>query len=364
MKKSKTKFVWIKGMVALFSMLAASSSAYAQGWADAVYGVLSGSGSTVRTITYLAADGSILGSQTLQTSNYGGANAILYGPDVAPNLADANGLILLRDEVGAVQETGTGTGLYRSNAGRNINYYANPLESTSAMLNRMNPVSYVSIQGATLASVSDPAKAPMDHFIDLGMSNSGTILTLVMRDLADGTFIPYIYRYMIPETTSTNGQGLSRYNGDGLLNYSDLGLGNVYTTFAVGNFVNIADAYVDQFALANESGIIHIKTVNYVSTTSAYVKEFDASILGKEIVSMWENDYHYLAILYDDNSVVEYDVNTGLQVGDAYSFDSSIKNILDVVRFTPILVPEPATYAAFFGLFALGFVIMRRCSKK
>ncbi len=340
-----------KFIVFLLTLFVGGFSCAAADWTGAVYGVLSGTDTaTTRTISYYDANGILLGSQSMATSNFVGANAIAYGSTVCPNLGEGGkGLVLLRTEVGSATETSP-------NAGRTINFYVDPVTATGASLARTTPSTYGTVSGPALAS---PA---IDHYVDLVVAKNGSLLALVNRKNETTGAITgvYLYPFAIPETHASY-PNLNREN-DTYFNQL-LNISNIETTaVATGDFLK-NQTYDNQFALVDINGLLTIRNSTYGSSQATQVATgftpFDIS-LGKDIVSIWESDYNYLAVLYDDNSVVEWDVATATQK-NTFTF-AGLTNALDVVRFTA-LIPEPSAYAAIFGFAALALVFLKRRRK-
>ncbi len=307
-------------------------------WENAAYIVLTGPASdTGREIHYLDMAGNILGKQTLATSNYATANAIVYGSGMNPSYA-GNGLGLFR---------GVGT-----TASRTMNFYDDPLLSplaSGSTLPRNTTRTYADLATGTAS----------DMFIALDIANDGRLSTLVQRD----TGYSYIYNYMVDEGAISKNI-LARDATMGT-NYWDMG-GQLMRNFCYGDFLKTPQALAadQQVALLlADSRTVNIRYLYFNSAEGGYLNNmssFNVGIDGKNILDMWESDYNYLAVLYDDNSVVEYDAQNG-SVMDTYTFIAGgLSNVLDVVRVADLTIPEPAEYAALFGLFALLFAARRR----
>ncbi len=343
-------------------LVLASSLSFAQGsWSDAVYGVLSGSGTGQRTMYYYDSFGSLLGSQLLDDSAYAGADSIAYGNSAGPGLAaGVNGLAFMATEVGAATAT-------TASAARQVKFYSDPLLSSAASLARISATDYTFAgPGLTVPAV--------DHYMDIDITSNGRIMALVVRKnestgAVSGTYL-YIFNVAGAATTGS-AVSIGRENSTTFNQLWTLSGTTDAIAFTFGSaFLTTAQTYDEQIIYVGADGLLQARlgtynTVGNGSQATASVTgytPFSVNQDGKTIVSLWEADNSNLGVLYSDGTAIEWNMNTQTQER-TFSFDG-LSNPLDIVQFKPAVVPEPSTYAAILGGVVLLFALRCRKSKK
>ena len=282
--------------------------------------------SSQRILMYFDNSGMSLGYVTLETSAMEYANSIAYGVSACPNLNGTKGMILLRD-----QNNGSNPIV------RTTNYYGDPLLESGTVLPRLSPVGYGSIKTAK--------SEYNDKTIQLGIASDNRIGVLVNRySLQDEYISSFIYYYKMPET-ATSSLNLSR-DGDNISIFQRLDLGNIeYSDFCYGKFyATTPEEATDQIVFVTKDGDVSIflssnKTPSPIEKNSNIL---NVGIDGKDIISIWGGDDYTLSVLYSDNTIIDWDINSK-SISKEYSFNAELPiKILDVVRTNNIVIPEPA----------------------
>lgn len=366
---TNNKNIMKKWMLRLFSLcsVVAVPSLYAQ-YENAAYiglGSLSG-GSSQRVLVYFDSSFNELGYVTLQTSAYDGANSIAYGASSIPNSNGFPGMLLQRDTPP------------ENNNYFTVNAYADPLIAGltgGAELPRSMPSNYGSIFVASSGTTDY-----IDRVVAINSTaTDGYVVALVNRynkeAYGGGYMSSYIYRYKIPATADAP---FSAYRVD---EWVDVGGEQVmvqaprwdipYTTVEVGGYKDFTTGYffspndsevTEQLAVLDANGLVQFFQVkdNKTNVISGY-PSIDVSVDGRGIISIFGGDEYSLFVLYDNYEISEYDTRTQ-EVINTF-FMSTSYPLLDMVNVSPAVVPEPAEYAALFGLLALCFAFFRRSRK-
>ena len=331
--------------------LLAVSSLFAQ-WENAEYlalGSLSGA-SSQRVLMYFDSSFNQLGYLTLETSAYEGANSIAYGNGIIPNGGNAPALVL--------QRVSSDTTI----SSRYVNCYKDPLASaisSGGQLPRDQSCTFIDLQMA-----SSDRTPYVDNVVSLGSANTdGILLALVNRyNISDNSFISsFIYRYQVPES-GVYGVPVYRVETETQAPRWDVKSGVEYKDFTTGIFFSPYDSEVtDQIACITADGTVHFYQVKDSKTNVIDKGTMSVAMDGKDVLSIWGGDNYSLFVLYSDYSVMEYD--TISKEFRSSSFLSTDYGIIDMVKVSPVVVPEPAAYAALFGALALGVALLRRARR-
>ena len=316
------EFIFMKKIISLISLsLISAASVLANPiWEGAEYmalGYLTDDASQ-KALMYFDGSGNQLGYVRLETSNYAGATSIAFG-----------------------------SGLYD-----------NPLTTSidnGAQLARQSGCTY-----AVLGVASNSSTDYIDVAKQIDRAQNGLVTLLVNRynKETNELMASYVYKYSMPDTLSA-GSMVNRVQTETQENRWDIGNVEI-VNFASGIFTTEATADMpNQFALLDVGGNIRIYVGSDLDVNVSLVNGFSIVQEGKEIVSIWGDDNYTLTVLYDDNSVLEYDSRTGELNGNSYSMNTDY-TILDVVKVGSIVVPEPAQYALAFGVFAILFAVWRK----
>ena len=319
-------------------------------WEGAEYLALGymSSDTSQKALMYFDGSGNQLGYVRLETSNYAGATSIAFGSGIVPNLSGGDGLMLLRSANNFASTSNFVT----------INLYDNPLTTSidnGAQLARQSGCTY-----AVLGVASNSSTDYIDVAKQIDRAQNGLVTLLVDRynKETNELMASYVYKYSMPDTLSA-GSMVNRVQTETQENRWDIGNVEV-VNFASGIFTTEATADMpNQFALLDVGGNIRIYVGSDLDVNVSLVNGFSIVQEGKEIVSIWGDDNYTLTVLYDDNSVLEYDSRTGELNGNSYSMNTDY-TILDVVKVGSIVVPEPAQYALAFGVFAILFAVWRK----
>ncbi len=340
MKKLSTILICISAALTMFAQ-----------YENAAYiglGSLSG-GSSQRVLMYFDSSFNQLGYVTLQTSAYEGANSIAYGAGIIPNSNGLPGMLLQRDTPNEDSNYFT------------VNAYADPLTagvSDGAELQRSQPAAYASVFVA-----SNSKTDYIDRVVAINSISTDGILTALVnrynKEAFGGEYLTsFIYRYQIPATAAA---AFQVWRVDNEIQAPRWDVANIeYKDFATGYFSTPYDSEVtEQLALLDTEGLVHFYQVkdNKTGVINREVS-MDVSKDGKEIISVWGGDAYSLFVLYDDYTISEYDTTT-LELVDTVWL-SSTHQLLDIVKVSPAVIPEPAEYAVLFGLFALGAAFLGR----
>lgn len=341
----KMKFLYI----CLAYPILALSSLFAQ-WDNAEYialGSISGGGSQ-RVLMFFDSDFNQLGYVSLQTSAYDGANSIAYGNGLVPNQNGLPGMLLQRNTPEEDYNYFT------------VNTYADPLTSgvsSGGELPRSLPANFGSVFVASSGTTEY-----IDRVVAINSaSTDGVLIALVNRynkDALGGEHIfSSIYRYKMPINADTSFP-VYRVEDDAQAPRWDVDVVE-WKDFTTGVFSAPYDSEVtDQLACLSADGTVYFYQVKDPKTHVIDFGTMSVASDGKDILSIWGGDDYSLFVLYSDYSVMEYDTIT--KEIRSTSFLSADYGILDMVKTSPVVVPEPAEYAMLFGIAALGFIFFRR----